>query len=390
MSKRWLLVLGISILLVAIILAAWRSWSNQRDSVAQAQLVVAAQPDFSAEGFQRALPGMELRFPQDFGPHNDYLTEWWYYTGNLESPAGRQFGYQFTVFRRALLPPDQRTERESNWATEQVYLAHFALSDVGAGEFYDFERYARGAAGLAGAQAEPYRVWLYEWEVRQIGDGIYQLHAREQGVEIELNLRDLEGPVLHGDNGYSQKGPDPGNASYYFSQTNLESEGVIRIRGDEYPVTGTSWMDHEFSTSALTGDQVGWDWLSLQLKNEIELMLFEIRQTDGSIDPYSSGTLVDADGSTIHVDKDDFRIEVTDTWESPHTGAVYPAGWIVTIPSQDLVVRITPLQPDQELNLTYTYWEGAVAVNGEYQGEAVSGKGYVELTGYAGSFAGEF
>lgn len=390
MSKRWLLVLGISILLVAIILAAWRSWSNQRDSVAQAQLVVAAQPDFSAEGFQRALPGMELRFPQDFGPHNDYLTEWWYYTGNLESPAGRQFGYQFTVFRRALLPPDQRTERESNWATEQVYLANFALSDVGAGEFYDFERYVRGAAGLAGAQAEPYRVWLYEWEVRQIGDGIYQLHAREQGVEIELNLRDLEGPVLHGDNGYSQKGPDPGNASYYFSQTNLESEGVIRIRGDEYPVTGTSWMDHEFSTSALTGDQVGWDWLSLQLKNEIELMLFEIRQTDGSIDPYSSGTLVGADGSIIHLNKYDFRIEVTDTWESPHTGAVYPAGWIVTIPSQDLVVRITPLQPDQELNLTYTYWEGAVAVNGEYQGEAVSGKGYVELTGYAGSFAGEF
>lgn len=390
MRRRWIPVLVIILISLVTLSVAWGFWSDRNASVAQPQLVFAAQQDASMEGFQRAVPRAELRFPDDFGPHNDFLTEWWYYTGNLETASGRPFGYQLTFFRRALIPPALRSDRISEWATEHVYLAHFALSDIASGQFHDFERYARGTAGLAGAQANPYQVWLYDWEVSQTGDGIYKLYAHEQGVELDLKLHDLKGPILQGDQGYSQKGPDPGNASYYISQTRLESDGIIRITGQEYQVSGTSWMDHEFSTSALTATQVGWDWFSIQLDNNMELMLFEIRQEDGGIDPYSSGTLVTADASTIQLDESDFVIEVIERWESPDSGADYPAGWMITIPSQDLSLQVVPLQPDQELNLTYTYWEGAVEVRGEYKGRPVAGKGYVELTGYAGSFAGEF
>jgi predicted secreted hydrolase len=209
-------------------------------------------------------------------------------------------------------------------------------------------------------------------------------------IAIDLVLKDTQGPTLQGDRGYSQKGPEVGNASYYYSLVSLESRGILSFGEDEYSVQGSSWMDHEFSTSALAPDQVGWDWTSLQLDNGSELMFFQIRKADGSIDPFSSGTMVMPDGTQEKLSSQDFTIEVLDTWRSPETKATYPARWKVELPKFEISLEITPVLPDQELNVSYAYWEGAVDIRGEFAGIGVSGVGYVELTGYAGSMAGQF
>jgi predicted secreted hydrolase len=342
------------------------------------------------DGFLRADSTKKLTFPDDFGPHPDYQTEWWYYTGNLKGADGRHFGYQLTFFRRALQPASERVARESAWASDQVYMAHFALSDVSSADHYAFERFSREGIGLAGAQAVPFQVWLEDWEVRQSGEGVYQLHARQGDLELDLELRDLKGPVLHGENGYSQKGSEGGNASHYFSQTRLKTTGVVRIGGQEAHVEGFSWMDHEFSTSALADGQVGWDWFSFHLDEGSELMVFQIRRADGTIDPFSSGTLVHPDGSTVHLSRDDFEIVVEDTWSSAKSGGEYPAKWAIQVPEFDLTLRVKPYLSDQEMVVSYAYWEGAVQVEGTYSGGAILGSGYVEMTGYATSMAGQF
>jgi predicted secreted hydrolase len=342
------------------------------------------------DGFRRADRLQALTFPADFGPHPDYQTEWWYYTGNLESEAGRRFGYQLTFFRRALVPAGERAERASLLATDQVYMAHFALSDIAAGEHYAFERFTRGAAGLAGAQADPYQVWLENWEVTQTGESQYRLTAGQEDILIDLNLEDLKGPILHGEGGYSQKGPEAGNASYYYSQTRLRTTGFIQIPGESYRVSGLSWKDHEYSTSALSPGQVGWDWFSIQLDDGSELMVFQIRRADGSIDPFSSGTLVAPNGGVQALNRDEFTIQVADTWPSPNTGATYPARWTVSVPAMEITLNIEPYLRDQEMNVSYAYWEGAVGVTGVSGGQPVTGSGYVEMTGYAASMEGEF
>jgi predicted secreted hydrolase len=387
MKKGWILrlVLSGSLILSAISLLVGCSPASK--APLSARLVGVNPPQ---AGFQRADGQLSLSFPQDYGAHPDYQTEWWYYTGNLDSQDGRHFGYQLTFFRRALVPREQSITRSSDWASDQVYMAHFALSDIGQGDHPYFERLSRGAAGLAGAQAAPFHVWLEDWEVLQNGDNSYQLHASQQGVEVDLKLVDEKGLVLHGENSYSQKGPNPGNASYYISQTHLASSGVVQVGGKAYPVSGLSWMDHEFSTSALSAGQVGWDWFSLQLEDGSELMVFQIRRSDGSIDPYSSGTLIQADGSTVHLPSEAFSIEVLDTWKSPHSKANYPAGWTLSVPQYGIKLKLEPLMADQELNVSFTYWEGAVSATGEVQGKPVMGNGYVELTGYAHSMEGEF
>jgi predicted secreted hydrolase len=381
------------LLILALITLAGR-FPRRAGPAARAQPLALAQ---DATGFARAEGPQPLSFPADHGPHTDYQTEWWYYTGNLQSADGRHFGYQLTFFRRALLPPPLRQERPSAWATDQVYLAHFALSDVAAGRYRAFERFSRGAAGLAGAQAPPYRatqgrvrLWLEDWSVTEITPNVYQLRAAEEDLEIELQLTDLKGPIPQGDQGYSQKGPERGNASYYYSLTRLASSGSLRIGDIAYGVDGWSWMDHEFSTSALAADQVGWDWFSLQLDDGGELMVFQIRKEDGSVDPFSSGTFIAPDGRTTPLSRDDFQISVGTTWRSPHSGATYPAHWTLNVPALDLILKIAPHLADQELNVSYTYWEGAVRVSGQRAGQALSGNGYVELTGYADSMQNQF
>jgi predicted secreted hydrolase len=380
----------ILILLVVLLSAVLLLALNGAGATEEVQSRAVGLP-VAVKGFERAEPGRVLNFPADHGPHNEYQTEWWYYTGNLTAVGGERFGYQLTFFRRAILPQEQRQARPSHWAADQVYLAHFTLTDVNRRQFQAFEKLGRGAAGLAGAAGEPlYQVWLDNWSVEQTGPDDYRLTASAGEITLDLLLVDLKGPALQGDNGYSQKGPEPGNASYYYSLSRLKSTGEVVIGERVYDVTGYSWMDHEFSTSALSEGQVGWDWFALQLDDNSELMVYTIRQEDGSIDPYSRGTLILPDGALHHLKETDFTITITATWRSPHSGAEYPAGWTIRVPSQELSLEVKPLLNDQELNLSYIYWEGAVEISGERTGKPVRGRGYVELTGYAQSMQGEF
>ena len=343
----------------------------------------------SSADFTHATGPRPLAFPQDFGPHPDFETEWWYYTGNLQTEDGRHFGYQLTFFRRAVMPALDWSPRPSDWATNQVYLAHFTLTDVSAQKFQAFEHFERGAAGLAGATVQPeFQVWLHNWSVQQTGPDRYRLQARENEIAIDLELVDRKGPVLQGDRGYSQKGPQAGNASLYFSQTHLESKGVVTTGGSTYPVSGISWMDREISTSALSKGQVGWDWFALQLDDGTELMVYSLRRADGSVDPFSSGLFIDANGKARRLAREDFQINPGGAWTSPHSGGKYPDRWTVRVPSLDLDLQVQPLLADQELNVSFIYWEGAVQLSGTRAGKAVNGYGYVELTGYAKSMEG--
>jgi len=333
-------------------------------------------------GFARAQIPRDFRFPDDHGPHPSYRHEWWYATGNLLAPGGRRFGYQLTFFRFALspAPPD----RKSRWAANQVYMAHFALTDAEGRRFRHFERTARGALGLAGATARPFRVWLDDWSA-QGGEAStlpIRLRAREGKVSVDL-LLDTERPiVLQGDRGLSRKGASPGNASYYYSMTRLSTRGNVRVDDVLFPVEGNSWLDREWGTSSLEKGQTGWDWFALQLSDGRDLMFYRLRREDGGDDPFSAGTLVLPDGSSRHLSFDAVRIETLETWKSPESGARYPSRWRLVIPSERLELEIVPRVADQELRTTVRYWEGAVGVRGTSRGELVEGDGYVELTGY--------
>ncbi len=341
-------------------------------------------------GFAHVTGPLPLSYPLVHGPHPDYQTEWWYYTGNLDTKGGRHFGFELTFFRRALAPADAQPTRASRWATYQVYSAHFALTDVDSQHYQSFERFERGAVGLAGAEAEPYQVWVDDWRAEQTGETTYHLYAKQGDIVLDLSLEDLKGPVLQGDQGYIQKGLDPGNGSYYYSLTRLQSAGTIEVGGQRLSVEGLSWMDHEFGTSMLPEHTAGWDWFAIQLGDGSELMLYQFRGDDGVRTIFSSGTLVAPDSSVTHLTRDDFQIQVDKTWTSPHSQAEYPAGWTVTVPSQKLTLRIEPYLADQELSVSFVYWEGAVRVNGDRNRQPLAGVGYVEMTGYAGSMSGRF
>lgn len=383
MRKITLLIAG---LLLAGLLFLVARLAAPPQTPLQAGVVSAASID--TRGFTLAEPPADIRFPRDHGPHPSFQTEWWYYTGNLETQDGQHFGYQLTFFRRALT--HRPAERASNWAADQAFMAHFTISDVSTGTFQASERLARGAAGLAGAQAGPFRVWLENWSVEELEPGVYSLAEENEGMSLDLTLREEKAPVLQGEQGYSRKGAGDGQASFYYSLTRLASSGQVTVNGRSHTVQGLSWMDHEYSTSALSQDQVGWDWFALQLADGRELMVFQIRRTDGSVDPFSSGVWVPREGEPRILSAQDFTIRVHDTWKSPHSGAEYPSRWTVAVPSQQLELHIRPYLPDQELNVSYSYWEGAVQIDGQVESQAVSGSGYVELTGYSGSMGGEF
>ncbi len=384
MKKPFLLIF----LIIGAGILAWLVWPRPSG---QTPANVAGYQVTPVAGFSRALGPVPFSFPLDYGPHLGFQTEWWYYTGNLQTASGRRFGFELTFFRRALQPPDERQTRASDMAADQVYMAHFALTDVSGNQFYYKEHFSRGAAGLAEAVGLPaYQVWLGDWLVQQTGPDTYHLTAIETGFAVDLDLKDLKGPVLQGDRGFSQKGPGIGNASYYISQTRLHTSGNIRVGDADLAVNGLSWMDHEYSTSALSGGQVGWDWFALQLDDGSEVTAYNLRMSNGSIDPYSRGMLVRPDGTTVSLAVKEYTIGSGATWKSPHSQATYPEKWTLDIPSEHLKLTITPYIPDQELNVSFVYWEGAVKVEGEINGRPVSGSGYVELTGYAQSLAGQF
>lgn len=351
---------------------------------------VLANISADISGYARAIEPYDWQFPRDHGPHPDFQTEWWYYTGNLADADGRRFGYQFTIFRRALTPESETTSSE--WRTNQVYLVHFTVSDIEGEQFYHDERYSRGGADIAGATVDPrYRVWVEDWEVLAQDDDAMTLTVRaaSDDVAIDFTLDQAKPPALQGDNGLSPKSEEPGNASYYYSLPLLETAGTLTIGDQQFSVSGTTWMDHEFSTSALGGDALGWDWFGLQMDDNRQLMIGQIRLVDGDREPAFGGLLIEADGSTRYLSAEDFTIESTATWTSPHSGATYPAGWDISISMGDaepLDITVTPLLADQELLADVSvYWEGAVRISGD-----ATGYGYAELTGYANSMTGRF
>jgi predicted secreted hydrolase len=335
------------------------------------------------EGYAKALAPRELRFPDDHDQHPEFRTEWWYFTGNLAAQEARRFGFQLTFFRSALAP--RMPERESAWAARQAWLAHFTVSDIAGERFHSFERWSRGALGLAGARAEPFRVWVKDWTAASIADQTFpaRLLASADGTAIDLVLQQGKPPVLQGERGLSRKSAEPGNASYYYSLTRMPASGHVTVGGERFEVTGFAWMDREWSTSSLGEDQVGWDWFSLQLDDGWDVMLYRLRRKDGSADPASSGTLIDPEGRSRALNLADFQILDSGEWRSPRSGARYPARWRLRIPREDLDVEVRPMLEDQELDVSFRYWEGAASLEGTHRSRPVRGSGYVELTGYA-------
>ena len=349
----------------------------------------------AAEGDFRTVTGpCGFVFPQDHGAHPDYRTEWWYYTGHLVDRDGRRFGFQLTFFRYRLAPPGDRErwpEPHSTWRTDQVYMAHAALTDVRAGKHMSAEKTARDAMGLAGASLEAgtVTVRLGSWTAR-IADQGHNLAADSAAFGLTLDLLPLKPPTAHGEDGYSRKGTEAGRASCYYSLTRLEALGQVTVQGRKIEVTGLAWMDHEYSTAPLEPGLSGWDWFSLQLDDGSELMAYILRRPDGTWHPASSGTLVDPEGRATHLSGEAIRLDVTRHWRSPLTGGRYPAGWHLQLPAEDLVLDIASVIDDQEMHSNQStgvvYWEGLVDAAGRRSGRPLKGKGYVELTGYAGAF----
>lgn len=330
-------------------------------------------------GFARAERPRSFEFPVDHGPHPEYRNEWWYITGNLESKTGRRFGFQVTFFRIAVSPTPPPPV--SRWSTNQVWMAHFAVTDASARSHEATERFARGALGLAGGTTEPPGVWLEDWILSgpaRSGDP-WQLSLREGGLALELTLEPRKKPVLQGDRGLSQKSSAPGNASYYYSLTRMFAHGSLRSAEATHEVSGWAWMDREWSTSALGEGQEGWDWFALQLESDEELMFYQLRRLDGLPDTHSRGSWVFADQRPLDLRAEDVEIEVIESWLSP-SGVRYPARWRLRINPLGRQYEIVPILPDQEMDLSVRYWEGAVDVL-DPMGRSV-GHGYVELAGY--------
>jgi len=324
----------------------------------------------SSYQYREALPGYRYEFPRDHFEHEDFRTEWWYYTGNVTGKGGERFGFELVFFREGERhEPDIKPK--SAWAVRDLYLAHVALTDAKGKRFQYDERLNRAGPGVAGASFTRRRVWNGNWSAQWDGEN-QTLDAMTGHFSFHLQLAPAKPLVIQGVNGVSQKAEGKGRASHYVSFPLLAVAGTI----DSIPVTGRAWMDHEWFTDQLAADQVGWDWFSVQLDNNTELMLFELRKKDGSIDPYSSGTFIDAAGKAAHLPREAFSLQPLKLWHK------YPVEWRLRVPSLGIDLACKAILPDQELRPKTggpSYWEGAV----DYSGSQ-TGVGYLEMTGYEG------
>lgn len=383
--------------------------------LAFALLVVAALVGFTAPGGARAAagaagqeaasstwksaaPGRVISLPADHASHPEYKLEWWYYTGNLDGPKGERFGFQVTFFRVGI---DANPVNRSRWAVRDLFMTHVAITDANGRQYLFTERLNRGGPGWAGAETDRYRVWNEDWEASLDGrihrikaSGVGRSGARDKKdrgtpFSLDLALEENMPPALHGDRGYSRKGSDPANASHYYSLPRMPTRGSVTINGTRYAVTGLSWMDHEFGTSFLEAGQIGWDWFAVQLSDGRSLMLYRFRRSDNGLDPRSSGTLIDASGRTTPVDFSRVTMAQQRTWTSPFSRAAYPVTWQLTLPGERLVLTTGSILDDQELQTGettgVTYWEGAIDVTGTSDGKPITGRGYLEMTGYTGA-----
>lgn len=335
------------------------------------------------EGFARAYAPRDFAFPRDHGSHPEFRNEWWYFTGNLHDPAGRHFGFELTFFRFGVAA--SAPTRESAWATADVWMAHLAITDTQGGRFFARERFARGALDLAGATIEPLRIWTKRWSAAgTVGEGgtDITLSAADGDWGLELVLEPLKPPVGHGDRGLDAKGPEPGNASYYYSLTRSSASGSMTVGGRRHEVDGFVWMDREWGTSALSPGIAGWDWFALQLSDGRDLMFYRLRTEGGGTGEFSGGSIVDARGERTPLGAADVELEPRRRWRSPHTGIEYPVEWRLRIPREGIVLDVAPRLDDQELDLSVRYWEGAVSADGRSRGEPLRALGYLELAGY--------
>lgn len=340
--------------------------------------------DGAEDGFARARTPRAFEFPADHGSHPEFRTEWWYFTGNLLDAGGRHFGFELTFFRVGF---EGRAEHpKSSWATQQIWMAHFALTDTARERFVAAERLSRGALDLAGAQSAPFRVWVEDWSAEALSGVLEEglkLRAEAEQAGLDLRLRPTKPHVAQGDAGLDAKGPEPGNASFYYSLPRMTASGSVRdSEGEAWRVEGEAWMDREWSTSSLSPDVEGWDWFALQLDDGRDVMLYRLRERGGGTSPFSGGSLVGADGAVVRLGPEDFELDPRRSWTSQASGVTYPVAWTVRLPGHGLELDVTPRLESQELRLSVRYWEGAVQVSGTDNGAPIGGHGYLELAGY--------
>lgn len=333
------------------------------------------------EGYLRAERPRDFVFPADHGPHTGFRNEWWYVTGNLDAENGDRFGFHITFFRVALAPRFEGDEafRESPWSARHIWMAHAAITDVADRRHVSGERFAREGAGLAGAIDNGEKVWLEDWNLSGMDEDTWRLVLDTGPYALNLELVPARGPVLHGDGGLSQKGREPGNASYYYSVPRIAVRGSIRKEGKEQPLTGQAWLDREWSTSALDEDQVGWDWFALQLDDGTDIMYYQLRRSDGSPDPLSKGRWMPADGPDRLLQPDHVEL-VPLRYSRMASGRRYPVAWRLSLPEFGTDLRIEAVLDQQEMQSFIPYWEGAVDIRAP-DGSRL-GRGFVELTGY--------
>lgn len=340
--------------------------------------------------FSRAIGQHKFVFPLDHGPHRNFQSEWWYFTGNLVSGTGQRFGFQLTFFRFALDPIDPTAPpRESAWAVNDIYEAHFALTDISKQRFYASSRSSRAALDIAGAQPAPFRVWIDDWSVEADADAStdiwpMRLQASSVDVGIELLLMPLKQMVLQGDAGLSQKSAQPGNASYYYSYPRVAAHGSVRVGSEKMQVEGLTWFDREWSTSSLAKDQLGWDWLSVQFEDGSDFMFYRLRLRDGTVDSRSAGVWIDPQGIAEPLNASTVDMIPTDWWTSDTSGVKYPLSWKVLVKQKNINFVVAPLLAGQEWRQRFRYWEGAVSASGSRPGlNVLKGSGYLELVGYS-------
>jgi predicted secreted hydrolase len=353
-------------------------------------LLVFSTPTISQIDFARVENAYEWKFPRDHGQHSAYQTEWWYFTGNLRTAAGRRFGYELTFFRQALAPAILL--RPSPWAVRDAYIAHFAVTDVEKEKFHYDQKIARGTLNLAGANATALDVHLGDWFARRkisspndTGAGEIQLRAASAFGEINFILKTLQPPVFHGERGLLPNSSLPGDAAYYYSLVSLQTEGALKIGDESFRLHGLSWMDHEFFTPVANPEIIGWDWLSLHLSDSTAVMLANLRLANGANSSYSTGTFIQRDEPTQALTQRDFTLVPQGWWTSPLSGGKYPVAWKIEF--LDYELRLSTPVKNQELDTRRTtgkvYWEGCVAALGKKRVRDIRGEGYLEMTGYA-------
>ena len=391
------------VILLAVLVVTVVACGDSDDRVQQANsggVSLHTELGGSAEGYKRACAPRDFKFPEDHGPHPEFRNEWWYVTGNLQTlKAGSQqkrFGFHATFFRIATKPADSPKAEDvtSDWASNEFYMAHFALTEEGADRVSAHERFGRAAAGLAGAVVDTavdengtsknnkVKVWLDDWQLlanEQDGKLVWQLQIEEENNLLDLTLVAEKPKVLQGKAGYSQKSADPCNSSYYYSFTRLQATGTVAIDNQPSDVNGTAWLDREWSSSALADDQVGWDWFALQLDDGREIMFYQLRKNDGTSDPFSHAVEINKDGTKAEIPLQMLELDI-DRWWRSKAGARYPISGTITRKDTDETIVYRPLIDDQELNLTVRYWEGAIKLT-DKAGQSI-GRGYLELTGY--------